>query len=144
MKSIARITRQLLPLFLVLVVSSIMFLSSVNGASSTVDTGSSLANTLYIQTGETSNGYLEGSNWTLSTGTGQRIYKTLVYFDSPFQAPPKVSLALRGQDVGATPNRLVLTAENITVDSFDLVYQTWADTVIFTVWTTWTAIGLKP
>jgi hypothetical protein len=68
-----------------------------------------------------------------------------VTFDSPFQVPPKISLALRGQDVGATTNtRLVLIAENITVDSFDIVYQTWADTVIYSVWATWTAIGLKP
>jgi hypothetical protein len=120
-----------------------MFLPSVNGASPTIDTGSFIANSLYIQTGESSNGYL-GTDWTLSTGTGERAYRTVVKFDSPFQVPPKISLALRGQDVGtATGIRLVLIAENITVDSFDLVYKTWADTVIYSVWATWTAIGLK-
>jgi hypothetical protein len=145
MKSITRVTRQLLLLFLVLVVSSIIFLPSVNGASPTIDTGSFIANTLYIQTGERYNGYLENSDWTLRTGTGERTYRTVVTFDSPFQVPPKISLALRGQDVGATTNtRLVLIAENITVDSFDIVYQTWGDTVIYGVWATWTAIGLKP
>ncbi len=144
MKSITRVTRQLLPLFLIIVVSSIMFLPSVKGASPTIDTGSFSVNSLYIQTGETYNGYLENSDWTLRTGTGERAYKTVVSFDSPFQVPPKISLALRGQDVGATNTRLVLRAENITVDSFDLIYQTWADTVIYSAWATWTAIGLKP
>jgi hypothetical protein len=145
MKSITRVTRQLLPLFLLLVVSSIMFLPSVNGASPTINTGSFIANSLYIQTGERYNGYLENSDWTLRTGTGERTYRTVVKFDSPFQVPPKISLALRGQDVEATTNnRLVLIAENITVDSFDIVYQTWGDTVIYGVWATWTAIGLKP
>lgn len=145
MKNIARITRQLLPLFLVLVVSSLMFLPSVKGVSPTIHTGSFIPNTLYIQTGERSNGYLVDPDWTLRTGTGERTYRTVVQFDSPFQAPPKVSLALSGQDVdAATNNRLNLIAENITVDSFDLVYRTWASTVVYSVWATWTAIGLKP
>jgi hypothetical protein len=145
MKSMPRITRQLLPFFLVLVVSSIMFLPSVNGASPTINTGSFIANTLHIQTGETFNGFQQNSDWTLSTGTGVRTYRTVVEFDSPFQVPPKVSLALRGQDVEATANnRLLLTAENITVDGFELVYQTWLETLIYSVWTSWTAIGLKP
>jgi len=59
--------------------------------------------------------------------------------------PPKVSLAISGQDVDASKNnRLHLVAENITVDGFDLVYITWCDTVLYRVWATWTAIGLKP
>lgn len=142
MKSIARITRQLLPLFLVLVVSSIMFLPSVIAASPTIDTGSFIANSLQIQTGETSNGYLENPDWILRTGTGTRTYRVAVTFNSPFPVAPKVSLALRGQDVGvATNHRLVLTSENITVNGFDMVITTWADTVVYGVWATWTAIG---
>jgi hypothetical protein len=78
MKSIARITRQLLPLFLVLVVSSIMFLPSVIAASPTIHTGSFIPNILYIQTGERSNGYVVDPDWTLRTGTGTRTYRTVV------------------------------------------------------------------
>jgi hypothetical protein len=145
MKSIARITRQLLTLFLVLVVSSIMFLPSVKGASPTIDTGSFIANILNIQTGEKFDNYIKNSDWTLRTGTGERTYRTAVKFDLPFRVPPKVSLALSGQDVDeANNNRLRLIAENITVDGFDLIYKTWSDTVVYGVWATWTAIGLKP
>jgi hypothetical protein len=141
MKSIARITRQLLPLFLVLVVS-IMFLPSVIAASPTLDTGSFIANSLHIQTGESSNGYLDNPDWTLRTGTGVRTYRVAVTFNSPFQVAPKVSLALRGLDVdGVNNNRVTLTSENITVNGFDIVYTTWADTVIYGVAATWIAIG---
>jgi len=142
MKSIARITRQLLPLFLVLVVSSIMFLPSVIAASPTINTGSFIASSLQIQTGRSSNGYLANPDWTLRTGTGTRTYRVAVKFDSPFAVAPKVSLALSGLDVGGVNNtRLSLTPENITVNGFDIVYITWADTVVYGAYATWTAIG---
>jgi hypothetical protein len=68
-----------------------------------------------------------------------------VRFDKPFQVPPKVSLALSGQDIDATKNnRSIVVARNITVDGFNLVYMTWGDSIIYSIWTTWTAIGLKP
>jgi hypothetical protein len=119
--------------------------SIVNGASATIDIGSILADILYIKTGETFNGYLQDSTWTLNTGSGERTYTTAVKFDSPFRVPPKVSLALSGQDAGASTNtRIQLIAKNITVDGFDLVYKTWFDTVLFSAWAAWTAIGLKP
>jgi len=122
-----------------------MFLSSVNAASPTIDTGSFIANILSIQTGERFNNYVKNSDWILRTGIGERTYTTAVQFDSPFRVPPKVSLALSGQDVeGVHNNRLRLIAENITVDGFDLVYKTWSDTIVYGVWATWTAIGLKP
>ena len=66
-------------------------------------------------------------------------------FDSPFRVPPKVSLAIKGQDVNESKNnRIHLIAKNITVDGFDLVYKIWSDTVLHRIWATWTAIGLKP
>jgi len=143
MKSIARITRQWLPLFLVLVVSSIMFLPSVIAASPTINTGSFIAaNSLHIQTGQSSNGYIENPDWTLRTGTGIRTYRVAVTFNSPFSVAPKVSLALSGLDVGGVNNtRLSLTPKNITVKGFDIVYITWADTVVYGAYATWTAIG---
>ena len=142
MKSIARVTRQLLPLFLIFVVSSIMFLPSVNGASPTINTRSFMANSLHIQTGERSGGYQENPDWTLATGTGVRTYRAAVTFNSPFLGAPQVTLALRGLDVAAVNNnRINLVAENITVNGFDIVFITWADTVVYGVWATWTAIG---
>jgi hypothetical protein len=119
-----------------------MFLPPVNGASPTINTGSFIANSLHIQTGERSNGYLDNSDWTLLTGTGWRIYRVGVTFNSPFLVAPQVSLALSGLDVaGVNNNRLLLKAENITVNGFDIVYTTWGDTMVYSVWTTWTAIG---
>jgi hypothetical protein len=143
-KSIVRITQLLMSLFWVVVVSSIMFLQSVNGAPTTDDMGSFSANILYIQTGETFNGYIVNSDWRLHIGSGERTYTTAVRFDKPFQVPPKVSLALSGQDVDATKNnRIQVRATDITVDGFNLVYITWWDSIIYSIWTTWTAIGLK-
>ena len=121
--------------------------STVNGASATIDIGSILADILYIQTGEkfAGNGDSASSKWPLYSGIGERSYTAAVKFDSPFRVPPKVSLALSGQDVNeAKNNRIHLIAENITVDGFDLVYETWSDTVLHRIWATWTAIGLKP
>jgi hypothetical protein len=143
-KSIVRITQLLMSLFLVVIVSSIMFLPSVNGAPTTNDIGSFIANSVFIQTGEKANGEWMNSDWRLHIGTGERTYITAVRFDKPFQEPPKVSLALSGQDVDATKNnRIQIRARDITVDGFNLVYITWADSIVYTIWTTWTAIGLK-
>lgn len=119
--------------------------STVNGASATIDIGSILAEVFYIQVGEKFNGYLQDPDWKLNTGSGERTYTAAVKFDSPFREPPKVSLALSGQDIGESKNtRVQLIAKNITVDGFDLVYRTWFDAIIFSVWATWTAIGIKP
>jgi hypothetical protein len=143
-KSIVRITQLLMSLFLVVVVSSIMFSQSVKGSPTTNDMGSFSANILYIQTGETVNGYGVNPDWGLHIGSGERTYTTAVRFDKPFQVPPKVSLALSGQDVDATKNnRIQVRARDITVDGFNLVYITWWDSIVYSIWTTWTAIGLK-
>ena len=143
-KSIFRITRLLMSIFLVVVVSSIMFLPSVNGTPTTNDMNSFSVNVLSIQTGEKHNGEMN-SDWRLHIGIGERTYTTAVRFDSPFQAPPKVAVALSGQDVGGQKNnRIQLIARDITVNGFNLVYKTWWDTAVYNVWATWTAIGLKP
>jgi hypothetical protein len=134
----------MLPL-LVFVVSSIMFLPSVNGTPTTNNMGSFIADILYIQTGEKYNGYIENSDWGLHLGSGGRSYTTAVRFDKPFREPPQVAVALRGQDINATTNnRIVVTATDITADGFNLVYGTWTDSIIYSIWTTWTAIGSKP
>jgi hypothetical protein len=126
-------------------ISGSVLTSTVNGVSATIDIGSMLADILYIQTGTKLDGASESSNWTLNTGIGKRTYTAAVKFDSPFRVAPKVSLALSGQDVNESKNnRIHLIAENITVDGFNLVYETWSDTVLHRIWATWTAIGLKP
>jgi hypothetical protein len=150
-KSIVRIIQLLMSLVLVVVVSSvvvssIMPLPSVNGTPTTNNMGSFVADILYIQTGEKYNGYEElNTDWKLHIGSGERTYTTALRFDSPFREPPKVSLALTGQDVDATKNnRIQVKARDITVDGFNIVYITWTDSIVYSIWTTWTAIGLKP
>jgi len=119
--------------------------STVNGKSATVDIGSIIADVLFIQTGTAFNGYLENTDWTLNTGSEERTYKVSVKFDSPFRFPPQVSLSISGQDSDADKNtRVQVTANNITVDGFELTYRTWFDTRVYSVWASWTAIGLKP
>lgn len=126
-------------------ISGSVLTSTVNGAVATIDIGSILADILDIQIGTKLDGVSESPNWTLNTGIGKRTYTAAVTFDSPFRVPPKVSLALSGQDVDQSKNnRIQLRAENITVDGFNLVYETWSDTVLHRIWATWTAIGLKP
>ena len=142
MKTIAKITRRLMPLFLVLVVSSLIFLPSVKGASAPINVASFVPTTLSIQTGVKWNGYIENSNWSLRNGTGTRTFRVWVPFNSPFQAPPTISLAIYGQDVeGGKNNRLVLGSENTATTGFTLVYTTWSDSIVNSVWASWTAIG---
>ena len=143
MKTIAKITQRLMPLFLVLMVSSLIFLPSVKGASAPINVASSISSTLSIQTGIKYNGSLANPGaWTLNTGTGTRTFRTWVPFNSPFQAPPTISLAIYGQDVeGGKNNRLVLGSENTATTGFTLVYTTWADSIVNSVWASWTAIG---
>jgi hypothetical protein len=122
-----------MPLFLVFVVSSIIFLPSMNGASAPINVGSFTATTLSVQTGIKYNGYLENPDWTLKTGSGTRTYRTAVTFNPPFLVPPTISLALYGEDVEGVNNRLVLGAEHITANGFTLVYTTWFDSVVNSV-----------
>jgi hypothetical protein len=138
-----------MPLFLVLVVSSLIFLPSVKGASAPINVISSIPSTipstLSIQTGTKYNGYLENTNWSLKNGTGTRTFRVWVPFPAPFQTPPAVSVSLYGQDVeGVKNNRLVLAAENVSTTGFTLVYTTWYDTVVNSVWASWIAIGPRP
>jgi hypothetical protein len=143
-KSIVRIPWLLLSLFLVFVVSSIIFLPSVKGVPPTYNIAPFIATTLSIQAGETNNGYGDNQDWRLHIGSGQRTYTTAVKFNSPFQEPPKVSVALSGQDIGGTKNnRILVIARDITVNGFNLVYITWEDSIVYGIWTSWTAIGLK-
>jgi hypothetical protein len=119
--------------------------STVNGKSATIDIASIIADVLYIQTSEISNGHYVDNGWTLHSGSGERTFTATVKFNSPFRVPPQVSLAISGQDVGIEKNiRLQVIAKNITVDGFELTYRTWFDTVVFSAWATWTAIGVKP
>jgi hypothetical protein len=80
-------------------------------------------------------------DWNLHTGTGDRSFRTPdVSFDSPFDTPPNVVLAVGGIDSAQTANlRLALEAYDCEPGEFNIRISTWADTLLFNVVVTWIA-----
>lgn len=81
----------------------------------------------------------EGPMWG---GTGKRWARTVVAFDTPFSAPPKVQLSIAMIDADSGRNlRFELHAEDVTEHGFTAVAHTWSDTRIGRLQVNWTAIG---
>jgi hypothetical protein len=80
------------------------------------------------------------TEWRLSSGTGDRKFRTTIKFPEPFPSPPKLAVALTGVDSANSANlRLWIGAEDIEAHEFDLVVNTWADTLIYGVNGVWIA-----
>jgi len=83
----------------------------------------------------------EGPMWG---GTGKRWARTVVKFDDPFSAPPKVQLSIAMIDADSGRNlRFELNAEDVTEVGFTAVAHTWSDTRIGRLQVNWTAIGAR-
>lgn len=83
----------------------------------------------------------EGPMWG---GVGKRWARTVVKFDVPFVAPPKVQLSIAMIDADSGRNlRFELNAEDITHSGFTAVAHTWSDTRIGRLQVNWTAIGAR-
>ncbi len=83
-----------------------------------------------------------GTNWTLLTGKGEREYRKKVNFQKHFSSPPTVHVSLNMFDLlHGTNHRLKIFAENVTDSEFDVVFITWADTLVYGVGVSWLAIG---
>lgn len=93
-----------------------------------------------IRSGTVSYG-TESPAWNLDSGFGDRSFRTQdVMFDVPFDAPPKVLLALAGIDSEHTTNlRVVVEAYDIEPGEFSIRVRTWHDTVIYNVLIAWLA-----
>ena len=100
----------------------------------------------YFETGALETGYLTDSGWTLATpgsaGGGGREWVKTITFSKAFNMPPKVMIALSMLDIGVDANiRARMWTQNITEESFDLVYSTWDNTTVFTLGANWLAFG---
>lgn len=81
----------------------------------------------------------DGVMWT---GDGDRESRFTVTFGEKFLAPPAVLVGISLWDMDHKTNmRADITAENVTVSGFHLVFRTWGDTRIARVRADWTAIG---
>jgi 1,4-alpha-glucan branching enzyme len=75
---------------------------------------------------------------------GLRKLYVSVTFDHPFTRPPKVVVSLQKidlQDVVANIHRIAVRAENIRLEGFDLYFETWDDSRIYSAGASWIAVG---
>ena len=80
--------------------------------------------------------------WHLDQGSGERLFDAEIKFAQPFSSPPTVVIALTGLDSSGSANtRVVLSSGDVTPMDFEIVVKTWADSLVYTVWGTWTAFG---
>jgi H-type lectin domain len=65
------------------------------------------------------------AEWHLWSGTGQRKFRATIKFPEPFNTPPRIAVALTGVDSSnATNLRIVIAAQDVETDEFDLVVTT--------------------
>ncbi len=76
------------------------------------------------------------------TGQGDRESRHVIKFKEVFSDPPSVMVSISMWDIDLKHNaRADITAENITVKGFHLVFRTWGDTRVARVRADWMAIG---
>ena len=82
--------------------------------------------------------------WTLLDPSAEaaRVFRHPVVFEAPFSMPPVVQVGLVGLDVSNRDNlRVRVRAFDITAAGFTLQVETWLNTKIWSVETSWLAIG---
>ena len=80
-----------------------------------------------------------GEMWT---GDGPRERRKAIKFSDTYRSVPVVQCSLSMWDVDHAHNvRAEVSAENVTVSGFDLVFRTWGDTRVARVRAGWMAIG---
>ena len=84
----------------------------------------------------------DGEMWA---GRGARERRRRIKFSEAFRSAPAVQVSLSMWDIDSkTPARVDLKAETVTLDGFDLVFRTWADTKVARVRVSWLAVGELP
>lgn len=82
---------------------------------------------------------VEGEMWA---GSGDRQRVQHVDFSESFKSPPSVMVTLEMLDLHHGSNhRVVLKAENVTPQGFDIIFRTWDDTRIARAAANWMAVG---
>lgn len=83
----------------------------------------------------------DGAMWT---GGGPREVRQHQSFGEPFVEPPIVTVGISMWDIDhQTNSRVDIAAEKVTVEGFEIVFRTWANTRIARIRADWMAIG-KP
>lgn len=81
----------------------------------------------------------DGPMWT---ETGPRAAHTRITFTQPFKTIPAVHVSLSMWDMHQTTNaRADISAEEVSVDGFTVVFKTWGDTKVARARAAWLAIG---
>lgn len=96
----------------------------------------------HFEKGKAYVGYLVSPGWGLTSGTGWREWREPITFAKSFNSPPEVTVGLSMVDIGNGANsRVMVEAENVTGQSFDLVVKAWSNTVLYSVNVDWLAFG---
>lgn len=84
----------------------------------------------------------DGEMWT---GTGPRSHRAEVRFETPFATPPTVQVGVSMWDIDQKSNqRADISAEDITLEGFTIVFRTWGDTRVARIRADWLALGALP
>jgi hypothetical protein len=76
--------------------------------------------------------------------TGRREIDVSVTFDPPFTRQPKVVVSLQKIDLGdvaANIHRIAVRAEEVSLQGFNLYFETWEDSQIYDAIASWIAVG---
>jgi hypothetical protein len=83
------------------------------------------------------------TNTPIPGGNGTRQAFVQVAFGYTFASAPTVLVTLNGLDTAREYNvRLTVVPDSITTTGCRLVFSTWADSVVWSAWATWIAIGV--
>jgi H-type lectin domain-containing protein len=112
-------------------------------AADTIPTPQVFTGTQVIQTGVFYYGYAANpGEWHLNTGLGRRTFDGEIKFPQPYASPPQVTVSLTGLDTGNVANtRVTIEAQDVTAADFEVLVNTWADSVVYSVWGSWIAVG---
>lgn len=81
-------------------------------------------------------------NGEMWSGDGPREFRAAVSFEGRFAELPVVRVCISMWDMSNDTNqRADITAENISLDGFEIVFRTWGDTKVARIRADWQAMG---
>ena len=84
------------------------------------------------------------STKVLMSGSGGRSTSTPIKFNHPFKNKPKIYISVSTADIINGSNiRFSVDSKNITKNGFDCVFNTWSDTKVYYIKSSWIAISNK-
>lgn len=84
--------------------------------------------------------YKTSPNYTLSSGSGPRLYDSYVLFKQPFPVTPEITICIYAFDTAHNNNvRITCSAKDITPYGFTIRAETWGDSCIYSIGMRWIA-----